>query len=285
MTKMATLTQVFLLVFLGSTLFIQVEAVIRFPGQILTSTNGVCPLQEQREEIRRQVSANLTTLIQNEVLDLLIPCGGSGWVRVAYLNMSDPSQSCPSAWRLFTAPQRGCGKQNGPRCDGVTYSSNGMEYSQVCGRIFAFPQSTVQAFRGGQRSIDSYYVDGVSITHGSPRQHIWSFAAGNVGNAVYICPCDGSVDPRVPAFVGYSYFCEGSQVSVPGSDTDVILWDGKNCLPDSDCCTFNTPPVFTIQLPATTNDDLEVRICSGATSAGGFNAENTPITLMEIYVK
>ena len=128
---MATLTQVFLLVFLGPTLFIQVKAVIRFPGQILTSTNGVCSLQKQREGIQRQVSANLTTLIQNEILDSLIPCGGSGWVRVAYLNMSDPSQSCPSAWRLFTAPQRGCGKQNGPRCDGVTYS-------QVCGRIFAF---------------------------------------------------------------------------------------------------------------------------------------------------
>ena len=65
----------------------------------------------------------------------------------------------------------------------------------------------------------------------------------------------------------------------------VILWDGKDCLPDSGCCTFNTPPVFRVQLLATTNDDLEVRICSGATSLGGLNTENTPITLMEIYVK
>ena len=168
---MATLTQIFLLVFLGPTLFIQVKAVIRFPGQILTSANGVCPLQEQREEIQRQVSANLDTLIQDEVLTSFKLCGGSGWVHVAYLNMSNPSQDCPSAWRLFIAPQRGRGKQNGPQCDGATYSSSGMEYSQVCGRIFAFPQSTVQAFRGGQ-SIDFYYVDSVSITHGSPRQHI-----------------------------------------------------------------------------------------------------------------
>ena len=67
MTRMATLTQVFLLVFLGPTLFIQVEAVIQFPAQILNSTNGVCPQQEHREEIRRQVSANLDTLIRNEV--------------------------------------------------------------------------------------------------------------------------------------------------------------------------------------------------------------------------
>ena len=59
------------------------------------------------------ISANLSTLIQDEVLNTLIPCGGNGWVRVAYLTMSDPSQSCPFAWRLFTGPQRGCGKQNG----------------------------------------------------------------------------------------------------------------------------------------------------------------------------
>ena len=111
------------------------------------------------------------------------------------------------------------------------------------------------------------------------------FDAGSAGSAVYLCPCDGSSDLRVPAFVGNDYFCEVSQVAVPGSDTDVILWDGKDCLSDSGCCSFNTPPVFTVQLPATNNDDLEVRICSGATSVGGFNTENTPITLMEIYVK
>ena len=75
-------------------------------------------------------------------------------------------------------------------------------------------------------------------------------------------------------------------MGVPGSDTDVILWDGKDYLSDSGCCTFNTctPPLFTVQLLATTNDDLEIRICSETTSVGGFNTENTPITLIEIYV-
>ena len=32
--------------------------------------------------------------------DVAVPeCGAGLWHRVAYLNMSDPSQQCPSAWR------------------------------------------------------------------------------------------------------------------------------------------------------------------------------------------
>ena len=62
---------------------------------------------------------------------------------------------------------------------------------------------------------------------------------------------------------------------------DDPLWDGQGCGPTSTCCTFNNPPWFCKQLPQSTNADLEVRLCS-------FNyasAENTPVELVEIYVK
>ena len=101
----------------------------------------------------------------------------------------------------------------------------------------------------------------------------WS--SKNYYAARFFCTC----------FVRNDYFCEGSQVRVPGSDTDVILWDGKDYLSDSGCYTFNTPPLFIVQLLATTSDDLQVTICSGTTSVVGFSTENTPITLIEIYVK
>ena len=288
---MAVLTVGVLLMALSLALLVQVKAAdlpLTLSTQVLEGTDQICPPQEEREEIRSQIALNVSTLLRDVVVPILdppIPCGGDGWVRVAHLDMSDPSESCPTPWQLYTAPQRACGAGGGPRCGGVTYSSNGAQYSQVCGRIFAFPRSTVQAFRGGQYSIDEYYVDGVSVTHGSPRQHIWTFAAGNGGNAVYKCPCDGG-DPTIPSFVGDDYFCEGSQESSSGSTTDVILWDGEDCVPDSDCCSFNSPPQFTVQLPATTSNDIEVRICSGRLpSTGGANSEDTPIVLMEIYVK
>ena len=34
------------------------------------------------------------------------------------------------------------------------------------------------AFYNRHNNINSYYVDGISITHGNPRQHVWTYAAG-----------------------------------------------------------------------------------------------------------
>ena len=62
------------------------------------------------------------------------------------------------------------------------------------------------------RGIDSYYVEGVSLTHGGVgrRQHIWTFAAGvsEVSNDLpnHSCPCDTGNYDRVPAFVGNFFF-------------------------------------------------------------------------------
>ena len=113
-------------------------------------------------------------------------CGSSGgWTRVAYLNMSDPSQQCPSNWRLTNTPVKGCGRSSrysSNRCDSVFYPVNGRTYSSVCGRVFAYQYSIVNAFYNQINDIESLYaayVSGVSITHGLPgsRQHIWTFAA------------------------------------------------------------------------------------------------------------
>ena len=263
------------------------NAAIAFPATILSGTDEVCPSQQDTNDALSQIGADVRTMLR-DALDKLTPCGSSGWTRVAFLNMSDLSENCPSPWQLYTSPRRACGKGGGPGCGGVTYTTDGLTYNEVCGRVLAFPRSTVQAFRGGQRSIDTYYVDGVSVTHGSPRQHVWSFAAGNAGNAAFRCPCDGGdSESRVPPFVGENYFCEGSGPDGnPGFTTDVILWDGEDCGTGSECCSFNSPPEFRVELPATTSDDIEVRICSGRLElTGGSNAEDTPIFLMEIFVK
>ena len=61
------------------------------------------------------------------------------------------------------------------------------------------------------------------------------------------------------------------------------LWDAEGCGPNSQCCSFNSPPWFIAELPSPTTDDIEVRIC--ADDAGGTAHEDTPIELMELYVK
>ena len=108
---------------------------------------------------------------------------GGGWMRVASVNMTDSNNSCPSGLRTLTEPRRLCGKNiDGGGCSSAVLPVEGVQYSRVCGKIIGYQQKTPDAFlpynHRGQRTIDSYYVDGISLTHGSsPRKHIWTFAA------------------------------------------------------------------------------------------------------------
>ena len=68
-------------------------------------------------------------------------------------------------------------------------------------------------------------MDGVSITHGSPRRHIWTFACGLMSDEVSNyqgraqCPCNSNGIPdRKPDFIGDDYYCESGNPS-----EDVLL--------------------------------------------------------------
>ena len=62
----------------------------------------------------------------------------------------------------------------------------------------------------GKTSVDDDF-SGVPVLHGSPRQHIWIFAAG--GRGLNYCPCDTSpYTLHIPSFVGKDYFCESGYV-------------------------------------------------------------------------
>ena len=260
---------------------------------------GVCPAtQNQRESIEQLIHS----FINNSVLPSLrghgaCGCGGPGWRRAAYLNMSDPTQTCPPAWELITTPRRSCARPSNASnwsCYSAMFPAQGIQYSQICGRIIGYQYGAPEAFIDSEgRTIDGFYVDGVSLTYGSPRQHIWTFANAldeYPSHYVSICPCSNfneqyTVD-RVPSFVGNDYFCE---TGVPPGQKhrsgtfypDDPLWDGQGCGANSTCCTFNNPPWFCKQLPHSTNADLEVRLCSRHSAS----AENTPVELIEIYVK
>ena len=274
-----------------------------YSGKIVPGDGSqTCPSKEKREIERNKVDNATLSLLRESVIALLqgymYSCSEStGWRRVAYLNMSDPSQQCPSVWQEITTPHRVCGRRStSPSCEGLTYSTGSEQYDQVCGRIIGYQISTPDAFNGAGASIDTYYLDGVSVTYDSPRQHIWSFVGGvdergYIGFTSYtaaICPCvTGSTSgSRIPSFVGQNYFCESgitewddrTFVFFPNGDH---LWDGQGCGPTSSCCTFNSPPWFNVTLSSPTTDDIEVRICGDE----GNQNEDTPIQLMELYVK
>ena len=249
-----------------------------YPGQVFEGDGShTCPSEEQCERVRNEIINATRRLFRESVIYLLQPCGGGGWRRVAYLNMSDPSQQCPSVWQEITTPHRVCGSRSTNyygSCEGVNYTTGSEPYDQVCGRIIGYQVGTPYCFHGPGGSIDSdscVYVDGVSVTHGFPRQHIWTFATGLSEHlfSSYNCPCvnGSSTENNIPSFVGMNYFCESGLAQFnyylnstfwPDGDP---LWDGQGCGPTSSCCTFNSPPWFNVQLSTPTTDDIEVRIC------------------------
>ena len=230
-------------------------------------------------------------------------CGGTGgWRRAVYMDMTDPDTSCPSGWNMTGYSKRYCGRANSSElsCDSVFFPVNGGPYSQVCGRMRAYQKGIVYSFTGfsrsGQTTIDSAYFSGVAVMHGSPRQHVWTFAVGVWENATLltdgICPCDrlGSFQ-SIPPFIGQDYFCESgysydffsygySVYSVHFNDT---LWDGRDCQTTSRCCSFHNPPYFTKHLTQTTTDDLELRMCHYTSLNGSYT--NLAVELIELYVK
>ena len=71
---------------------------------------GMCP---DTQDLREAIEQDIHSLINSSVLSVLgtgpgygaCGYGNPGWRRAAYLNMSDPTQTCPPAWELITTPR------------------------------------------------------------------------------------------------------------------------------------------------------------------------------------
>ena len=230
--------------------------------------------------------------------DVSLSCGGvtGEWKRVAYLDVTNSSHQCPSGLRMGNySNKRTCVRDSDPAgCSSVNFSSATLEYSRVCGKVIAYQFGAPDAFgdsgRGSDPTIDTYYMDGVSLTHGSPRYHIWTFAAGldEVGTRPdFNCPCTNtelaSQASQPPAFVGGDYFCDtGSREQwTYRLYSEDPLWDGAGCGPLNTCCSFNNPPWFSTELPQPTTDDIEMRVCSDYRATH----EDIAIEIIEIYVQ
>ena len=231
--------------------------------------------------------------------DMTRSCGNitGGWMKVTKLDMTDNNTQCPSALRLrIDSNKRTCGIGIQIRgCSSVIFT-NAVRYSKVCGRIKAYQFASPNAFGNSSTSthpldIGLNYVDGISLTHGNPKQHIWTFAAAldEIGSYPHLnCPCTNtslaSNATRPPTFVGNDYFCDTGSTNryqlnmfYPNDP----LWDGAGCGPQDTCCSLNNPPWFYKELPQNTTDDIEMRICNDQGRAN----EDTPIEMIQLYIQ
>ena len=171
---------------------------------------------------------------------------------------------------------------NTSSCDSVQYSSNGYEFTQVCGRIigyqFATPDGILAAFL--HYNHPDIYVDGVTLTYGVSRQHIWTFYCAQRENRC--CNTQYSVVSQV----GENYSCDTGNPDNIFNPVNTLfldpLWDGfAGCSSNDTCCAPHSGPWFYVNLTTPTTDSIEIRICGDQPSYD----EDTPLELIEIYVK
>jgi dynein heavy chain len=254
------------------------------PAIIYGDGSSRCPSEQQRATSRQEIKERVAS-----ALGIQPPhqCGAGEWIRVAYLDMKDRLQTCPSAWRENTTNGvRVCGRppSSNDMCHGTFYPTGGRIFNKVCGRVIGYQVGHPDAFHSSD-SINSPYVEGVSITYGIPRAHIWTYAADtSETNNHLACPCDTGSSSSPPFFVGNNYYCESGNKNSSFTNyflyADDPLWDGEQCSTEGTCCSAGrSPPWFSVTLNNPTNDNIEIRICSNFDTS-----EDTPIELLEIYI-
>ena len=199
--------------------------------------------------------------------DMNRTCGNitGGWMRVANISVSANSDSCPGElYQIGSSNHYAC-KIETPNSasSSLFFSTHNTRYSHICGEVTAYQMGTLKAFKSAvdtsdELIIDMSYVDGISITNGCPRKHIWTFAAAHTGQGQSSCPCNGGHQP--PSFVGNNYTCDSgcNPCNIDNNDYYRRLWEGSSCDFYQPCCSNSRVPFFKM-LSQPTTDYIELK--------------------------
>ena len=216
-----------------------------------------------------------------------LTCGGitGGWMRIANIDTTQ-GDNCPSGWSKITQPRPLCRESSDAAgCFSAYFSNNKTEYNSICGKLRGYQKGSPDGFHRG--NIDAAYLDGISITVGNPRKHVWSYAVGfkydNVNPSN--CPCSlFNTNTRPPVFVKEHYYCESGDYNGEGYNTfyeSDPLWDGRGCPSTSNCCSTLGAPWFYRHFSEPEKGAVEMRICRNE----GYSNEATPLEQVELYVQ
>ena len=268
-------------------------------GMLESSPGKSCDDIYQINKASRGVSGfywiNTTSGIQEVYCNMELQCGGhkGGWTRVAQFDTSQ-GDPCPSGWTLITTPGANpinvCRSGDFRGCHSAIFTTYNISFHKICGQVRGYQKGNTNAFASASaNSIDEVYVNGVSITLGDPRKHVWTYAAGisdsgsNVASRY--CPCAavrGGGSPN--AFVGDHYYCESGDVGGPDENayyTTDPLWDGLDCSLSVDCCANPDMPWFLRQFATAQETFIEARICRNEP----FSNEDTLVEMVELYIQ
>ena len=263
-------------------------------GMLQSNPGKSCSDIYQVNKASRGASGNYwvktTTGAQEVFCDMELECGGhkGGWMRIADVDAST-QEACPSGWTKIASPVAACiAPDDAGDCYSANFSTLGIPYSKVCGMAVGYQKSTTDAFSGiefASRAIDGPYVDGISITYGTPRKHIWTYAMGYGFQYQHTsnCPCSEFTGKLPPSFVYNNYYCESGRgtSAVSSVFTTNPVWDGKGCSSGNNCCCDPSLPWFYRQIPLATSYDIETRICRDQLSSD----EDVLLETLQLYVQ
>ena len=161
-------------------------------------------------------------------------CGEGIWMRIGFFDMTKAFSECPSPLQMFLQNNKKYCRRQYPGCTSVYFDSLSQQYTEVCGMVEGYQYGHMDAFSTSLTSINSAHLDGISITRGSPRQHIWSYAVGEVAYSSLfsprsdVCPCTRyGTTATVPRFIGSDYYCSTGATSGTVTTSNVFptpLW-------------------------------------------------------------
>ena len=219
--------------------------------------------------------------------NMQLRCGGvqGGWMQVVDVDMNR-DETCPGTWHKITVPKRLCLGYSAS-CVPASFNVKGVSYEHICGQAKAYQKGGTNAFRDKRSSIDSTYVDGISISLGSPRKHVWTYAVGvsdDHNSKDSNCPCATTPGRYPPAFVRNDYYCEsgnvGQKVDLNAYYLSDPLWEGTGCASGNGCCAQIGMPWFYRKLPLSVAEDFEIRICKDEPHSN----EDVAVEKIELYV-
>ena len=271
-------------------------------GMLETNPGRSCNDIYQINKASRGVSGDYwivtSTGVHQVYCDMQLECDGhkGGWMRIADLDTSR-GDDCPTGWRKITTPVHPtypsidvCQSTTGNvGCFPVIFSVYNANYTKVCGKARGYQRGTTDAFgiAFSTKSINGPYVDGVSITLGNPRKHVWTYAIGisDEGELGTLhCPCAANPGAQAHSFVGNHYYCESGairpplQFSVYSNDP---LWDGDGCVnANNNCCADPSMPWFLRDFPVAQQEDIEVRLCQDEENGN----EGVSVDQLQLYV-
>ena len=257
----------------------------------------IAELLDTIQTLNRTLTDRLLYL-ESQVFVTVCNITSANWRRVAYFDTTQ-GDSCPTGLRTVTnntTNQTACGRTNtSAGCASLKFQSSSKTYTNICGRVRGYQESNPEGFFHNaltNTTIDDPYANGILITQGSPRKHIWSYVAGaseatDYGEGVHlICPCARSTpsitSSDVPNFVGTHYYCESGHNATSPHWGGVIwedpLWDGQGCHNSGNQCC-NRYGWFHRQVQVS-SEYIELRICADQ----GYANEDIPIDQFEIWV-